>query len=154
MCSGHHGAKMMLNRTLSEGAEGTLANSLGGMCILIKAWTRFLKIYGCRLKCGTWWLGWMLFPFSHCMGVFQSLTMQCSFVPLTEWCWEGRLVEREPAWLDAYELRLLSSLGWGASICRVLIFCLLKLNVVILQFVFVIPVFLRGHFACSSHPLV
>ncbi len=60
-------------------------NSVGGMCILIKAWTGCLKIYICRLKCGTRWLWWMLSPFSHCTGVLRCLMMQCSSVLLSEW---------------------------------------------------------------------
>ncbi len=132
--------------------SGVATNSVGGTHILIEASIGCLRIYAWRLKCGTRWLGWMLSPFSHCTGGFRCLICNVHFYHSLNGVEKADLYNTNPS--DWTLMSFDGMVVWVEvrPICRLVIFCLLELNAILLRSVFVNLVFLReDRFAWSSN---
>ncbi len=153
---GSYGEDNLLpNGILFKAAEGTSANSVGGTHILIKTSTGCLRIYACRLKCGTRWLGWMLSPFSHYTGGFWCLICNVHFYHSLNGVEKADLYNTNSR--DWTLMNFDGMVIWVEvhPICRLVIFCLLELNAILLRSVFVNPVYLREDRCAwsSNYPL-
>ncbi len=125
---------------------------MGGTHILIEASTGCLRIYAFRLKCVTRWLGWMLSPFSHCTGGFRCLICNVHFYHSLNGVEKADLYNTNPR--DWTLMSFDDMVVWVEvhPICRLVVFCLLESNAILLRSVFVNPVFLReDQFAWSSN---